>query len=137
MKKKITMLAMMLCIAMLSVSVKAAGTSFTLAATTYPVTEVATMAAEISGSVAIEQIAMFSTTTNTVTEVSIYSNCDSTTTATLVWKTLISAQAEASNPTVESRSLAYTNYNMPLYLTNPCFRKSSANTTVRINGFYR
>ena len=106
---------------------------FTVDASSYPVTEVAFTAAEISGNVAIEQIWMAASSTATAQTVSVYENCAATTTITLVWRGYIPAGANVV-PTIH---LNYPLYNTPLYLTDPCFRKSDAASSVQFNVHYR
>jgi hypothetical protein len=103
---------------------------FTASITTYPVTEAATMAVQITGAQEIDKL-VITNATNTVTQVvTVYKLCASTTTITAVATFAVSNTA----PLI----LDYTeNYNNPLSLTSGCFRKSDTTDAVYISAHYR
>jgi len=107
---------------------------YTVAATSYPVTEVAFIGANISGAIAIEQIYISANSTATPQTVDIYKNCGSTTTATLVWRGFLAVSGVTEAPMIK---LEYPLFNTPLYITDVCFRKSDAASIVRFNVHYR
>lgn len=109
------------------------GSDYTVSASSYPITEALTISTNIAGNIAVEQMFISASSTATAQTVSIYSNCGSTTTATLVYRAYIAA-GETSNPSI---LLNLPLYNTPLYLTNACFRKSDAASSVQFNVHYR
>jgi len=130
MKKITTILAGLFCLALLAAPVKA--TDYTVAASSYPVTEVAFMAVQIAGGAAVEQVYITAADTTTAQTVSIYKECASTTTVTLVWQGFIPAGGPSN-----AIPLNFPLFNTPMYIANACFRKSDAASVVRFNVHYR
>jgi len=91
-----------------------------VAITTYPVTEVATMAAQLSGDKKINKLVISSS--STAQGVTVYKLCGSTTTVTALFTLQIPAN---SLPVI----LDYP-FGWPLTITDVCFRKTDPNTTV-------
>jgi len=125
-------IALIFCLGVFSALASASATDYTVAVSTYPIDEAATMAADISGNIAIEQISIFNLSTTTAQTVSIYKNCSSTTTVSLIWRGYIPA-GESSR----SIFLNFLLYNTPLSVTDVCFRKSDAASVVQFNVHYR
>jgi len=115
-------------------SAAAAAGDYTVSATTYPITEAATMAAQISGAAKITKLDIF-TTGEANQVVTVYKDCGSTTTVTAVYQVAISSDASASGQNWQK--LEWPDYNSPLVFSNVCFRKSSTASTVYINAKYR
>ena len=130
MKKIGKILAGLFCLAMFAGIAHA--TDFTVLAGSYPVTEAAFMAAEISGNAAIEQVFISASSTDTAQTVSIYKNCGSVETVTLVWQGYIPVGSASANI-----KLDFPLFNTPMYAGDVCFRKSDAASTVRFNVHYR
>ena len=93
---------------------------FSVAITTYPITEVATMAAQLSGEKKINKLVISSS--STAQNVTAYKLCGSTTTVTA----LFTLQIPANSPPVV---LDYP-FGWPLTITDVCFRKTDSDTTV-------
>lgn len=108
------------------------GLDYNVNVTSYPITEVAFMATEITGNVNIEQVYFSNSSTSTAQTVSIYSLCDSTITVTLEYRVYIPA-GDINN----SVKLDFPLFNTPFALHDVCFRKSSAESSVHVNVHYR
>lgn len=93
---------------------------FSVAITTYPITEVATMAAQLSGERKINKLVISSS--STAQGVTVYKLCGSTTTVTA----LFTLQIPANSPPV---ILDYP-FGWPFKVTDVCFRKTDHTTTV-------
>jgi hypothetical protein len=93
---------------------------FSVAITTYPITEVATMAAQLSGEKKINKLVISSS--STAQSVTAYKLCGSTTTVTALFTLQIPAN---SLPVI----LDYP-FGWPLTVTDVCFRKTDHSTTV-------
>jgi hypothetical protein len=104
-----------------------------VAATTYPVTEVAQTAAQISGTARIEKILISNSLPEVLQTVTFYQNAAATTTITTAFAVDI---ATTSHPDgiVQIQFPIHSDY---LKLVNPCVRKSSTGSTVRVTIFYR
>jgi len=89
--------------------------------------------AQISGKIAVEQIWLVASDSVTAQTVDVYTACLTTAAATLKWRGYILPDKDV--PSVFY--LNYPLYNTPMYLTNPCFRKSSASSSVQVNVHYR
>lgn len=100
--------------------------------TSYPITESATMATQIVGNANIEQIFFSNSSTSTAQTVSVYSNCDSTTTVALEYRAYLPAGNDSN-----SVLLNFPLFNTPLELHDICFRKSDAASSVHVNVHYR
>ena len=117
------------CFAILFASSVKAG-DFTGAISTYPITEVATMSAQISGAKKIDKL-VISNSTTTVQTVTVYTLCASTTTVTPILTVTMPAN---TLPLVLDFSQ---NYNNPLAPTSVCFRKSDEAAPVYVSVHYR
>lgn len=105
---------------------------FTADISTYAITNAAHIAAQVSGAIAIEQLWFSNSSTATAQTVSVYKLCQSTTTATLVFRGYI--------PTGTAWNTLHLNYplfNTPLNITDVCFRKSATGSSVQVNVHYR
>lgn len=110
---------------------------YTVSASTFPVDntvdEANPVAAQISNSVAVEQIWISASSTATAQTVSIYSHCTSSDAVTLVWRGYIAA-ASVAIPTFH---LQYPLAPARFYLTNACFRKSDTGSDVQFTVKYQ
>lgn len=108
----------------------AAGTLFSVEASTYPVTEAETLEEQISGTVDISNIS-FSNSGATAQTVTIYELADDTNTVNSVATFVIPAVAGFYRPFGDQ------NYNDRITITNPCFRKSATATSIYVTGLYQ
>jgi len=112
-------------------------TPYTVNASTYPTDSnigAPLIAAQISGNAAIENVFISVSSTGTAQTVSIYELCQSTITATLRFRAYIPAgwTHQSINLPVSANK-----YNIPMYLTDACFRKSATGSNVQFNIWYR
>jgi len=100
---------------------------YSVALTTYPATEVATMEVQLTGTKKVDSLIISST--GTLQVVTVYNSCASTTTAIAV----VTVHAPSTPLEIKFDG----NYNNPLTLTSACFRKSDSSAPVYISVHYR
>jgi len=126
MKKKLLMIVGVAALAYCAVPARAADVS--VAVSTYPVNEAATLAAQISGAAKVEKL-VISNSSSTPTMVTVYRNCGSTMTVTALFR--------VAAPAHDNVVLDFTNYNLPLAYSDICFRKSDAVDYIYVSAHYR
>lgn len=107
-----------------------AGTVYSIEASTYPTTEAATMAAQISGAVELSNITV-SNSGATAQTVTFYKLGDSTTTVSAISTFVIPAAAGFYRPFGDQ------NYNDRISVEDLCVRKSTTATNVYVTGIYQ
>ncbi len=105
----------------------AAETPFSITASTYPITEAATIAVQVSGTQKFKTLVVSNSGTTAQT-ITIYSKGGSTTTATAVATFVVPAAAGYYNPFGTS---------IDMEIQDMCVRKSTTATTVYISGSYK
>ncbi len=107
-----------------------AGTVFSVEASTYPITEAETCAAQIQGDIDISNIS-FSNSGTTAQTVIMYELGDDTNTVSAVATFVIPATAGFYRPWGDL------NYNDRIRISDVMFRKSSTSTSVYVTGIYQ